>query len=543
MDTGIYSIKWFLQCFLDRIPFSLSLRVWDIFLLDGDQVILAMAFNILKLHQKNILKLDMEQLMEFFQKGLTTDFGFEDEVVIESLKDCLSELKSSKLLWIDPIPKTERPQVQFGEFDLETYEIDLKLEDGERSAVNEGDRHFLRNTLQREQDNLLQLRHIDSQDSIDDIDEETDASLDKSVSFEGDLSDHSSENDETTPTKVEEKQITASKALQTSLKQLDKSLEYLMHQVDLADKDQEPKYNKEQGKHIIFVDPVERPASAGPVSGNRRRKNDLKRMSSYIPQPPQDYSVTTVTSSHRRPCSSAQVRSSSQSRLIHRHSSGKLTERLTTASSSSSSRDINLSSDSVGAESRPSSANKPQYPKFKPHHYPPQRSLSGSSRSESKNSYYYGENLSRRQSPLTPELKSKPRSRYYFGDSPDLQEILQNLNNFDDTNDIDVFEDVMTPVNEPPPEFQDPEPRQVTRDQRTRQSSSSRTKLPTPTTPKSRDSREDTRVKDPDSRDRSRANQNCDNHFTFSAVNSRVQGRRDRDRNTSDKQVTGFFFT
>merc|ERR1712112_114312 len=130
----------------------------------------------------------------------------------------------------------------------------------------------------------------------------------------------------------------------------------------------------------------------GPVSGNRRRKNDLKRMSSYIPQqPPQDYSVTTVTSSHRRPCSSAQVRSSSQSRLIHRHSSGKLTERLTTASSSSSSRDINLSSDSVGAESRPSSANKPQYPKFKPHHYhPPQRSLSGSSRSESKNSYYFG---------------------------------------------------------------------------------------------------------------------------------------------------------
>uniref|UniRef100_A0A1B0BG79 Rab-GAP TBC domain-containing protein n=1 Tax=Glossina palpalis gambiensis TaxID=67801 RepID=A0A1B0BG79_9MUSC len=34
VDAILYSIKWFFVVFLERIPFSLSLRVWDIFLLE-----------------------------------------------------------------------------------------------------------------------------------------------------------------------------------------------------------------------------------------------------------------------------------------------------------------------------------------------------------------------------------------------------------------------------------------------------------------------------------------------------------------------------
>ena len=38
---------------------------------------------------------------------------------------------------------------------------------------------------------------------------------------------------------------------------------------------------------------------------------------------------------------------------------------------------------------------------------------------------------------------------------PDMQEILRNIQANDDRNDVAVFEDVQTPVNEPPPQFQD----------------------------------------------------------------------------------------
>ena len=126
MDTGIYSIKWFLQCFLDRLPFSLTLRVWDVFLLEGDCIILAMAYNILKLHQKSLLKMDMDQLMEFLQKSLPNDFGYEDDVSMECLKDCLGELKSSKLISGGPLSETELPQKQFGYFDPDEFEIEMR---------------------------------------------------------------------------------------------------------------------------------------------------------------------------------------------------------------------------------------------------------------------------------------------------------------------------------------------------------------------------------------------------------------------------------
>ena len=63
----------------------------------------------------------------------------------------------------------------------------------------------------------------------------------------------------------------------------------------------------------------------------------------------------------------------------------------------------------------------------------------------------------RQQSLHTPELRqnqTKPKTKYMFG-YPDMQEILRNIQANDDRNDVAVFEDVQTPVNEPPPQFQD----------------------------------------------------------------------------------------
>ena len=377
MDTGIYSIKWFLQCFLDRIPFSLTLRVWDVFLLEGDSIISAMAYNILKLHQKSLVKMDMDQLMEFLQKSLPTDFGYEDDVSMECLKDCLAELKSSKLISGGPLPESELPQRKFGHFDPDDYEIEMRLEHGTRSAVTEGERAFHRNTLQREQDNIIKLRHIDSQDSLDndDDDEEEkdeDKSLNSSVSFEGDLTDHSLENEELEPG-VKKSGESGAICKTVSWKELDESLEYLLKHADLSSSP---------------------PARARPASASH---------------------LTRTVTSHQRPCSSAGP--------SHTGRTSRSLSRASPHSCSSSSREINISTDS-------------------------QRSVSVSShqsRPPSK-TYYFGESPTLRQSPLTPELRPKPKSRYLYGADHDLQEILQNCNNHDED---EVFHDLKTPVNEP----------------------------------------------------------------------------------------------
>ena len=417
MDTGIYSIKWFLQCFLDRIPFSLTLRVWDVFLLEGDNIILAMAFNILKLHQKHVLKLDMDQLMQFFQHSLTLDFGYEDDSVMESLKDCLSDLKSAKLLPSGDIPEIERPMKPFGEFRPELDDIEDNLERGARSAVSEDDRQFHRNTLQREEFNL---RHIDS---TDDIDEEDEDESDKSVSLAGDLSDSSVEKkDEVTPTK--ENINKHYNKLQDCIRELDKSFEYLMSQAEDISKT----------KTAQASEPYLRPSSAGPLSrSSPKPRNDVhKRSSAYIPQ--------HVTNIAVRPGPSHIPR------LVNNNSA------------SSSSRDINLSSDSMGPDSGRNSRSSNPYKQQQPQHSKPPLAVSPSrtpTRAAGKNYYYFGDNVnnSRRQTPspltLTPEPKSRPRSRYFYGNTPDLTEILQTLGQ-EDKNDVALFDDVKTPVNDPP---------------------------------------------------------------------------------------------
>nr|XP_035939545.1 carabin-like isoform X3 [Halichoerus grypus] len=50
MCTGIYTAKWFLQCFIDQTPFLLTLKLWDAYILDGERVLSAMAYTILKMH-------------------------------------------------------------------------------------------------------------------------------------------------------------------------------------------------------------------------------------------------------------------------------------------------------------------------------------------------------------------------------------------------------------------------------------------------------------------------------------------------------------
>ena len=58
----------------------------------------ATAFTIMRSHRKLLLKMGMDELIEFLQKTLAEDFGYEDDFVIETaLRENLQELRSSRL--------------------------------------------------------------------------------------------------------------------------------------------------------------------------------------------------------------------------------------------------------------------------------------------------------------------------------------------------------------------------------------------------------------------------------------------------------------
>ncbi|KAF0291889.1 USP6 N-terminal-like protein [Amphibalanus amphitrite] len=97
IDTSIYTLKWFFQCFLDRVPFPLALRLWDAYLLEGEVVLTAGAYMIMRMHRKTLLRLPMEDILDFLQARLPRDFLYDEDTAIHELTRCMSELRSGKL--------------------------------------------------------------------------------------------------------------------------------------------------------------------------------------------------------------------------------------------------------------------------------------------------------------------------------------------------------------------------------------------------------------------------------------------------------------
>lgn len=135
VDTGIYTLKWFFQCFLDRVPFTLTLRIWDVYLYLGERVITGMAFNLLKMHRHTLYNLGMDDILQFLQVRLEHDFGFEDDVVMVNLEQNMSILKRAKLDYAGPPPQSELPKQPFGLFKEPTFERKVGRRSNEFSAV------------------------------------------------------------------------------------------------------------------------------------------------------------------------------------------------------------------------------------------------------------------------------------------------------------------------------------------------------------------------------------------------------------------------
>ncbi|XP_023271207.1 USP6 N-terminal-like protein [Seriola lalandi dorsalis] len=115
MTTGIYTTKWFLQCFIDRTPFTLTLRLWDIYILEGEKMLTAMAYTTLKLHKKRLQKFQLEDLREFLQEQLAVSFFLPDDMVVEHLQAGMSELRGKKLDQCPPGKSEELPKKPLGQ--------------------------------------------------------------------------------------------------------------------------------------------------------------------------------------------------------------------------------------------------------------------------------------------------------------------------------------------------------------------------------------------------------------------------------------------
>ncbi|XP_071974076.1 uncharacterized protein [Engystomops pustulosus] len=161
MSTGIYTTKWFLQCFLDRTPFTLTLRLWDIYILEGERVLPAMAYTILKLHKKRLLKMSMEDLREFLQEKIARSLSYDDDIVVEQLQTSMAELKKMKLELPPPGKAEEFPKKTLGQ-DIPVHLLPVKaMDDGgtSQSSKPSGDVNENNSNTGEKSKNIISAPH------------------------------------------------------------------------------------------------------------------------------------------------------------------------------------------------------------------------------------------------------------------------------------------------------------------------------------------------------------------------------------------------
>lgn len=68
--TSMYASSWFLTLFTTALPLPVACRIMDVFLSEGMEVIFKVALALLTLGKEDLLCLDMEGMLKFFQKDL-----------------------------------------------------------------------------------------------------------------------------------------------------------------------------------------------------------------------------------------------------------------------------------------------------------------------------------------------------------------------------------------------------------------------------------------------------------------------------------------
>ena len=74
------------------------------------------------------MKLQMDEAIEYLQIHLAKDFGYEDDAVIERLRENMHDLRSNRLDHPGRTPPEELPEKPFGLVDFpETTELDVDI--------------------------------------------------------------------------------------------------------------------------------------------------------------------------------------------------------------------------------------------------------------------------------------------------------------------------------------------------------------------------------------------------------------------------------
>ena len=99
--TSMYASSWFLTLFTSCLPLHLACRVIDLFLSEGMEMIFRISVAILTLCKEELLKLDMEGLLKYFQKEMPSKCEVDPDYLVSHALNIKYDSKKMKKLTKD----------------------------------------------------------------------------------------------------------------------------------------------------------------------------------------------------------------------------------------------------------------------------------------------------------------------------------------------------------------------------------------------------------------------------------------------------------
>ncbi|XP_036409685.1 ecotropic viral integration site 5 protein homolog isoform X3 [Megalops cyprinoides] len=96
--TSMYASSWFLTIFLTSFPLTVATRIFDIFMCEGLEIVFRVGLAILQMNQAELIQLDMEGMLQHFQKVVPHQLDSGPDKVIHAAYQVKYNAKKMKKL-------------------------------------------------------------------------------------------------------------------------------------------------------------------------------------------------------------------------------------------------------------------------------------------------------------------------------------------------------------------------------------------------------------------------------------------------------------
>ncbi|XP_069088461.1 ecotropic viral integration site 5 protein homolog isoform X2 [Pleurodeles waltl] len=141
--TSMYASSWFLTIFLTNFPLPVATRLFDIFMSEGLEIVFRAGLAVLQMNQAELMQLDMEGMLQHFQKVVPHQFDGGPEKLIQAAYQVTYNSKKMKKLekeYTTIKSKEMEEQVEIKRLRTENRLLKQRIETLEKESASLADR-------------------------------------------------------------------------------------------------------------------------------------------------------------------------------------------------------------------------------------------------------------------------------------------------------------------------------------------------------------------------------------------------------------------